>query len=283
MYYQELENLLNNTSLSSATESDVEVIDKYLATLNINQAIKLSPWRVAKKTGIGLDAVIEILLHAAKLNLLSIRYEIWHPISRITLFTTFDPSIINQPVECNDEPSGQYIPTDHDIHISFRLNQIQSINDSSDTKKKELKANMSQNENPHEDAHNETTTLDQIKANSHLSQTFHDCAIHITQTGDYTNTAQSGGTITQTVKNDAKEKTGIFSLLLQHPLISAVIAGLIIALITATGTWKAITNYVSSYHTTESIRATPGKMSTKIRKSKTSNSIDKPTPKLPSA
>lgn len=248
MYYHELKNLLDEASLTFATKSDILCIDEYLASLNNAQAMKVTPWQVAKRTGVAFDTVIELLLQASKLNLLSIRYEVWHPITRISLFATFDKARINQPIECSDEPTGVYIPTDHDIHISFRLNQILDVTDIDNSKKKAVGQAKSSQQGENINHQTSELTLDHIKSNSRLSQAFHDCTIsinNVSQSGSDNNVVTSGGIAKQAINKESEHKNSMLSLMLKHPIISSVIAAIIAALICATPQWESIINKIS--------------------------------------
>lgn len=126
MFYQILEKLLQGNSLDLASDSDITKLDSYLASLTSGQSNQISPWRVSNKTGIALKAIYEVFFILAQKGAMTIRYELWHPDSRIKVFETFDKSDLVDVCHYDEEGNlpPDYKLSDNDIHISFRLNDL---------------------------------------------------------------------------------------------------------------------------------------------------------------
>ena len=124
MYYHVLENLLIEGKLKLAEQEDVEVLDKYLASLTSDQSSQISSWRVSKKTGISKKNILEVFLCSVPKGLLSVRYEIWHPENRQKIFETFNKDDLKNPIPIENYDEDEFIPREQDIHLSFRLNEV---------------------------------------------------------------------------------------------------------------------------------------------------------------
>ena len=139
MFYPVLGTLLQDNNLSLATASDIEKLDEYLAGLSVGQANQVSPWRVSNKTGISIKAIYEVFLYLAKKGTLRIKYELWHPESRIKVHETFDKSELEHSEDFDEEEElpPDYVLREEDVIISFRLDKI--IGNETLSKKKTLK------------------------------------------------------------------------------------------------------------------------------------------------
>jgi hypothetical protein len=122
MYYQILENLLRNHELEIASESELLKLDGFLASLGAGQANQISPWRVSQKLDVKIESIYEVFLKASSKGLLSIKYEVWHPETRIKVTETFDSKVLENEIE--DDDGNFFHPEEKDIKISFKLNSV---------------------------------------------------------------------------------------------------------------------------------------------------------------
>lgn len=134
MYYQALEQIANNVVLKYAVESDIEAIDAYLASLSAKQAQQISPWRISQKINVHARAIAEILIEAAKKSLVMVKYELWHPETRIKVFETTNLSELKSPFDDGDNDPIEFVADD--IKISFVLLDVRAINNQEQEKKK---------------------------------------------------------------------------------------------------------------------------------------------------
>jgi hypothetical protein len=126
MFYHVLETLYQEDKFKLASYSDIEILDSYLANLTVGQSAQVSPWRVSNKTAIEIKAIYEVFFLLAQKSVLSIKYELWHPETRIKIFETFDESEIEniEGSEFQEDLPDNYVLRKEDIFISFRLNQV---------------------------------------------------------------------------------------------------------------------------------------------------------------
>ena len=119
--------MLTETTLKLASSIDIEKLDTFLGELTLAQGTYLSPWRVAQKTAVSQPSVIETFLAASQKGLLSIRFEVWCPETRIKIFESFDKAEIQSQILCDRcSPEKVHEISDSDVHLSFRLNEESS-------------------------------------------------------------------------------------------------------------------------------------------------------------
>lgn len=171
MFYQILEDLLNS-ELKIATESDLVTIDHYLATLNAKQALKISAWKISNITKVTQEAILEVLLKASSLGLLTVKYEIIHPSTKIALKSYDKPEDIPLEINCHEIgiDGENFNVSEENIYLIFRLNEIKEI----DSKKKNFTAlpltNLPAQKPTNNTSPLEAFTIHDVNNNEFLSQ-----------------------------------------------------------------------------------------------------------------
>lgn len=85
------------------SNDEFKALTKYLNSLNSKQAQHISIWRTSQKTGLSRQVVYEVLTKAAAFGILKVKFEIWHPKTRVKIAEFEDRTKISSPIEVDDE------------------------------------------------------------------------------------------------------------------------------------------------------------------------------------
>lgn len=91
------------SKLKVSTLDQLTIVSNYVNQLSDSQKKHISVWRTSQKTGLSKSVVFEILNEAHKAGILKLKFELWHPASRIKIAEFNDRSQISSPYQADDE------------------------------------------------------------------------------------------------------------------------------------------------------------------------------------